>query len=156
DFRLPASEDGASWPALLQHYRPTRFVGEFLFLRRQTSGIQGGEPRVVERSTHAMGEPVSVPQGGKLVYAQLDIQPTLLGRLARVLAKPSRLEISLELGDGSRKRYRAIPGMLGAGFMLSPLIENSYEFGFLYGAPHYLSGKAVKSFSVSTRGRWNW
>lgn len=156
DYRLPATEDGASWPALLEHYRPTRFVGEFLFLRRHASGARGKETRVIGRATHALGEQVMVPETDKLVYARIDIRPTLLGRLARVLAKPSRLQISLELKNGSHKRYRAIPGMLNAEFMLSPLVENAYEFGFLYGAPQYLSGKAVKSFSVTTRGRWNW
>src|SRR5665811_2627909 len=34
DGRIPSIEDGASWPILLQNYKPATIVKEFLFLHR--------------------------------------------------------------------------------------------------------------------------
>jgi hypothetical protein len=48
--------------------------------------------------------------------------------------------------------------MAKSGFIISPLIENTSEFGMLYGANDLLGGKKVKSFSIAPVGGrrlWN-
>ncbi|MBI1906843.1 MAG: hypothetical protein HYS20_11505 [Rhodocyclales bacterium] len=153
DGRVPATEDGASWPVLLGHYQPTRFAGDYLLLKRNETTARTDEPVVLGRTVARMRETVDVPDTGYPVLVHIDVRPTLLGRLARVLFKPQRLVLTVELTNGSQKSYRAIPGMLNSEFILSPLVENTHEFSFLYGDRKYLSGKRVKAISMSPRGR---
>lgn len=153
DGRIPSMEDGASWPVLMTRYQPTQIVKDFLFLRRKNNSADVKmEPTVLASGQHSFGEKVSVPSFGQPIFINVEIKPTLLGRLTSTLFKPSQLQITLELENGERKQYRIIAGMAKSGFLLSPLVESTTEFGMLYGQSGYLSGKFVKSFSIAPYG----
>lgn len=49
DGRLPALDDGPSWFALLEHYRPENLQGGFLSLRKETSAGSGSGLMRLER-----------------------------------------------------------------------------------------------------------
>lgn len=149
DGRLPSIEDGASWPILIANYQPNRLTNEFLFLKKseKISGII--KPVKLLSEQHTFGETVNLPHSSQPIFAQVEITPTILGRLANIFFKPSQLLITLELKSGIKKQYRIISGMIKSGFLISPLIENTAEFGMLYGKNYFLDGKLVKSIKIA-------
>lgn len=74
------------------------------------------------QGVHRLGEVVTLPFGAPRLFAQFDIQPTLLGRLAALLFRASELEMTVTLADGEKKRYRVVSGMAKAGFKRAPVI----------------------------------
>ena len=77
-------------------------------------------------------------------FTQIEIKPTIVGRIADILFKPSQLKITLELNNGLKRQYRIIAGMAKSGFVISPLIENTAEFKMLYGKDGLLDGKPCR------------
>lgn len=156
DERINSLDDGVSWPIILQNYHPTSTYDEFLILKRQAT-----EPAKIEKISsqeHKLGEEVIVPEGG-IIFSEFEIKPSFLGSILAALFKPSQLEITVTLVDGSRKNYRIHSVTAKTGFLISPLIENTPEFTMLYNAQNILSDKTVKSFNINERKkkhfRWN-
>lgn len=149
DGRIPSSEDGASWPILMRNYRPTRLENNFLFLKKNGNLTEIDEPVKLKSEMAVFGERVLLPQSSQPVFAQIEIESTLLGHLGNIFFKPSQLQITLELNNGMTKQYRIISGMAKSGFMISPLIENTAEFGVLYGKDRFRNGKMVTSLVIS-------
>lgn len=150
DGRIPSSEDGASWPILLTKYSPTMMKNNFLFLQKREQPIVLVDTMIRDHKLYSFGERVELPQGGQLVFTKIDIHPTLLGRLVSFFYKPTQLQITLELNDGTKKKYRIIRGMIKSGFLLSPLIENNEEFRLLYANSYALEKKTLKSFKIDS------
>ena len=149
DGRLAAIEDGASWPILMQNYRPTLMSHDFLWLKKMSNTNELEEPLLLTSEKQAFGARVNLPQSNGAIFARIEIKPTILGRLATILFKPSQLSISLELNNGNKRQYRIIAGMAKSGFVISPLIENTSEFGLLYGNNGFLDEKRVKSITIA-------
>ena len=102
----------------------------------------------IRNGTYALGDVVAVPSAAGPLFAEISITPNVLGKLASVLLKSSQLRISLTLKNGTIKTYRLVSNMAKSGFIISPLIESTSEFGLLYAQNTYLDSKAVKSFSI--------
>jgi hypothetical protein len=151
DGRIPSIDDGASWPILMFNYRPTRMENDFLFLQKKANISDIEEPLKLTSEKHTFGERVNLPESNQPVFAQIEIKPTVLGRIASILFKPSQLQITMELKNGLKKQFPIIAGMAKSGFVLSPLIENTAEFGMLYGESGLLDKKQVKSFAIAPR-----
>lgn len=148
DGRLPSLEDGASWPILMLNYQPTQMENYFLFLQKNKNTSEFEEPLKLKSEKHKFGESVSLPQSIQPIFAQIDISPTILGRIANFLYKTSQLQITIELENGVKKQYRIIAGMAASGFLISPLIENTEEFGMLYDEG-FLDEKLVKAITIT-------
>jgi hypothetical protein len=152
DGRVPASEDGASWPLLLSAYRPVALETGTLYLARHAQAPSPPEtagPPTPPPVVASMGVPVVVPAGPDPVFARIDVRQTLLGRLAGLVYKPSELRIGMRLDDGRMRSFRFVAGSGQAGLVVSPLIESSAEFALLYGGKGYLSAKKVDSFWIT-------
>ena len=150
DNRMPSMEDGASWPALLTRYHATMAKNGYLFLRKRQALKPVEVMPVMSQAAYRFGEQVMVAQLGKPVFAAIDVEPTLLGRIMGMLYKPPILQITLHLENGQIRQYRIISGMAKTGFLLSPLIENTAQFALLYSGISTSSMQAVKSFKVQT------
>lgn len=153
DERLPSMEDGASWPALLTHYRPVKQLDDYLQLEKSPASGASAEVQYGEARDYKRDEDVTLPQTDKVLVAKIDIEPTLIGRLANILFKPAELELSVTLVNGDVRTYRVVSGMLKTGVVISPLIESSAEFSSLYRGTEQLSGKRVKSVKLIQDGR---
>jgi len=156
DARFPSLDDGPSWPVLLRHYKPGILKNDFLHLRKLSE-----RPREVlvvgENKIHSMGEIISIPESQTPVFVECSIKPNIFGKLAKFFFKSTPLWIVVNMKDGSSKTFRIIPAMAEAGFIISPLIENTGEFSKLYGYKSMLKHKQVKSFFiVPASGRWLW
>jgi hypothetical protein len=128
DRRLPMLEDGPSHRALLAGYEPVARTGKRWHLRRRP------QARACERLPLAdiegrFGERLDVgTPPDALIWATLDIRPTLLGRLQTFLYKPPFLDLNVRLSDGSEQTHRVIVGMARAGFFLSPMAATTDAF----------------------------
>ena len=147
DGRLPALEDGPSWPVLLQGYAPTGLLNDAVLLRRRASPPPA--PTEHRRSTHRHGDWIPVPAGGPITYARIHVPLSRWEALQSTAFKPGELQVRLRLKDGTERRFRLVRGMAAAGLVLSPLVETSAEFGLLYADPKYLAHKRVEAFAVS-------
>jgi hypothetical protein len=158
-WRLPSTEDGASWPALLRRYQPTGADQYFVFLRSRETVSSAPETSVPQVSVHRLGESVRVPSSGNPILATIDVRPTLFGQIAGFFLKRSQLGITIELSDHTNRAFRLISGTAAAGFVLSPLVETTSEFRHLYGAdPELMRRNQVKSFVIASgdnSGQWS-
>jgi len=154
DGRLPSLDDGASWPVLLAGYRPERLLGDAVLLRRSAAPQAALMP--LQASERRFGETVALPAAPGRIFAQMEINPSPLGRLAGLLFHPDQLQLTVTLRDGRSKTYRLVSGMARSGFVLSPLVEDSKEFLLLYGDNALLDGKRVASITLGTSSGKTW
>ena len=152
DGQLPALMDGPSWPVLMKNYHSTHLQNGYLFLEKK-AGINTEEDRLsVSTVTGHLGKPIALPDLQQPVFAQIEIKPSLLGRVASFLYKPSPLTISLKSYRGQISQYRFIAGMGRSTFLISPLIESTYEFALLTQNSPLLNVKRLKSITISATG----
>lgn len=155
DGRLPSTEDGISWPVLLEGYEPNALQNDILFLKKKNIIPQDKAMPIISTTTHIFGDKVEVPHVGHPIFAEIGIKPSIFGKLANILFKPSQLQITINLKNGSQKQYRIISGMVKSGFIVSPLIESTAEFAQLYGDTGFLTHKEISSFEIFTSNKSN-
>ncbi len=155
--RLPSTVEGPAWLALWSRYAWTGRAGPFLRLDRLAT------PRSVRTdaladATFRLGESIEVPSGDAIIWCTIDPTPTLAGRAVGAAYKLPHLEIVLTT-DAGEHRYQFVPELGRAGFVVSPLVETTAEFGLLMatGEAGALPGKGVRSLRVEAmpdNGLW--
>jgi hypothetical protein len=132
DNRYPSIDDGLSWPTLISHYEISDKDKQYIYLKKRPTPVES-KMSVVMEGSQKLGKNISVPQGEHIFFAEIDVEPTILGRLATIAFKPTPLYITVDLADGQIKRFRFIPSMAKTGFILSPLIKSTSDFTQLAG-----------------------
>ncbi|AGH82610.1 hypothetical protein RSP781_00650 [Ralstonia pseudosolanacearum] len=156
DGRLPALDDGPSWFALLEHYRPENLQGGFLSLRKETSAGERIRFDAAGEGRFSFDQQVSVPEGQGPVFVEIDVEKSLAGRGMNTLYKVDPLVIVLSLENGEMMQFRLPSEMARSGFMVSPVVLSASDFGLLY-ANAYAQGSRVKSFFIHAfGGDWQW
>lgn len=157
DNRLPALEDGKSWPLLWSRYDAVSLVSTHALLQRR---VRSDRPIVWgEESASTIGweEPLalSTSGAGACVWAVVEIKANLAGRLLSTAFKAPGVEIDLKLADGGTVRRRFIPGMSRTGFLLSPYVEDLTDFLDVCDAGGRPASRKVDSlsFHATDRGR---
>jgi hypothetical protein len=152
--RLPALEDGASWPLLINRYAVAGADQLFLYLTRRTRPVSERPPVEIVSGEHILGSRVQVPATKEAVFGEIDVEPTLLGKLCIFFYKPPELRISVSVaGAAVSRNFRFIPGMAKAGFILSPLVTDTMDFLLLTAADRdKTSPNIVNSFTISPVG----
>lgn len=153
DGRLPALDDGASWPALWSRYEAIGSGGRFLHWRQRPSPERLPDLEPVHRLSARLGAPVDLPHtdGDGWMWAQIDVRPTLAGRIAAALYKPPALQLDLLLADGSRREFRFLADSSRAGFLLSPVVMTTEDFAALGSDQPPPSRRVVRSIVISSR-----
>lgn len=157
DNRYPSLDDGLSWPTILSNYHLAGTQGEFIFLSKNQR--ENTQPTICSLSgdTFEFGQSISVPDSKGLIFVEIDVKPTLLGRLMNILFKTSELHIKIFLEKGESKDYRIIPGMAKSGFILSPLVENTKDFETLISKQNLDRLSQVKTFTIAPVTQfWEW
>jgi hypothetical protein len=150
--RFPSLDDGLSWPALLDNYTINNIDKDFKFayLRKKPILQKNSNFHAPHDEIHKLGENVVMPTTSALVYAEINLKPTLLGKLLAILYKPPQLVMTLKLKNGSSEQYRVVANMMESGFFMSPLIRDTKDFAMVAsGGTHYLNGNTVESFTLS-------
>ena len=147
DARFPSLDDGLSWPEILTRYDVVQAAPDCVQLKHSS------QPRTYQLTPIAsknlmFGETFSnIPTQG-LIWAQLNIDPTLSGKLHSLLYKPAPLymKVLLRRGDWT---CRIVPEMARCGFLLSPFVKDTQEFASLASAKwDGLTNQEMVSFSI--------
>jgi hypothetical protein len=147
---LPSLDDGMSWPALLDNYTFVSYDGRFVVMRKKTHLHAVSNYQEVLQGTFETGKAVDLPEMDSLMFAEIDLKPTLLGKLLTAVFRPPQLHIALELENGEKRRYRVISNEMVTGFLISPLVSNTNEFVPLVdGSDASKKDVKVRSFSIA-------
>jgi len=123
-------EDAASWPELLTRYDLKDARGQMLLLQKSDSPrkyqiVEG------ETLTAQFGDTIDVPVRGELVWAKIDVQPSLLGRAMDALYKLPPVAMFIARGSGEVSAFRLLPDVARDGFLLSPFVDSRDGFAML-------------------------
>lgn len=156
DNRYPSMEDGLSWPVLLSHYALKQSLKNYLWLTKQA---QHKELHMVtvSQDQYKVGMVINVPAElhHQYVWLRITFSKNISSRLVSALFKPVQTYLTVTLMDGRTIQYRFIEGMGEAGFLFSPLVENTTQFANLYttdGRNVLLKTNQVKSFMITYHG----
>lgn len=158
DGRYPASAEGASWKVILGRYRPDSIEQNMLLMHKRSEPVDM-PLRSLPSHSAALGDVVDVPGSEQLVFAELGIRLSALGRLWGLLYKPAEVWMRVMFADGRSTRYRLIPGQAAKGFLISPAVETTEQFALLYSGEISSAGlREVKSLAVEVPwyARWQY
>jgi hypothetical protein len=152
DKRLPALDDGISWPDLVYNYRVDTLWGRFLLLKKKNKLNTSPIKEQLFTKTCRLGEEVTLPDSAGVVFARIDAKSNFAGKIISFFYMLEPLQIAVTLQDGTQKNYRFISGMGRAGFIISPMIERTNELGLFFAHGDSLRHKAVRSFRIFAPG----
>jgi hypothetical protein len=139
-----------SWPALFDNYTFISYDGRFALLRKNKVIHASSNYDHISTGTYETGETVPVPKMDGLMFAEVDLKPTLLGWIQSQLFRPPQLYITLHFGDGEIKKYRVISNEMVTGFLVSPFVSNTSEFVPLMSSNKGTEdGRKVESISIA-------
>lgn len=130
DGRNSAMEDGLSWPVILAEYDLAGVAGEALHFSRSLRPRQEQFHFLAEQRI-LLGEAASIPSTGGLIWAEIEIKRTLFGRLLGLIYRLPELSLSVQANDGRWRTSKYIAAIGGAGFLISPQIVTTTDFGEL-------------------------
>lgn len=146
DNRAPFMMEGASWLEIMKRYDVVDFKGEFLVLNKSTEQ-KDYSLEEFESINVKFGDEIEVPNE-KQIYVNIDIQKSFFGKIINTLFKTPILWIELTFENGSKEKYRIIPGIASSGFILSPSIKSIGDFFNFSVGNNDLNQNKVKSFKV--------
>lgn len=151
--RLPATEDGMSWPDIFAKYALSSEKNDLLILKRKTKppDVRFGQLMSGSRS---LNEVIDVP-ARPLVWAQIDVRKSLAGKLIDLLYKSPRIFIDLKTDGGQTLSHELVPELGRAGFLLSPYVGTTANFrDTMMGDPE--PRQTVKSFFIRQENGPRW
>jgi len=129
DSRLPSLEDGLSWPAILDNYRVAGAANDRVYMVRKASPLRSASRYLPLGSAVArIGEEVPVPTATGPIFVEVDVKPSMFGKLMAVLYKPPSLTLRVTMRNGGKFIYRVNANMMETGFFLSPLVTTNEGF----------------------------
>ena len=128
DRKFPPLEDAMVLRDLLLNYELAGAEGEFLLLKLKSA--HAPRLRLLGQGAVRAGERIDLSgYGGTDLWLEMDLKPTLLGRLRQVFYQPATVRLAAwrEGSKGLLIRRRAAAAMLGAGFVASPLLLSNED-----------------------------
>ena len=137
DRRFPPLEDAMLFRDLILNFDLVDAEGRFLLLKSRT--VNPPRLTLLRQGTVGLSEPMDLAEfGDAMLWLELDLEPSLAGRLRQFFYRPSTVRLAAWRERGGRLllQRRAPPVMLAAGFVASPLISRNEDLVKLYeGAP---------------------
>lgn len=134
DHRFPAMEDALVLRDLLINYDFCQSEGPFLLLQAK----RASRPvlTLLREGTVGWGQQIDVSSfKDQNLWVQIDIKPTLAGRILQLLYKAPQTWLMVSSGEGTNRGYelfRAPAPMLKAGFIASPLLSDNSDVLTVY------------------------
>ena len=132
DGRLPAMDDSIILYQLTQRY--VFILNEKFFQLWQKTPAPAdpaAQPQLVQSRKLAVGEPWSLEEFNlQPLWVNIDLRPSLLGRLRTFFYKPPLLQLAIEDTRGLTRTYRMPAPMGRAGFIINPIIEDLTAFTY--------------------------
>jgi hypothetical protein len=152
DGHLATTEDSGSWPLLLGNYSTVGEAGDYIHLIRSNQTPPPVRP--ISRVSATLDQEIDVPADRGFIRAAIDLQPTVLGRLALILFKAPQLSIELTLDNGATVSHRYIRATGETGFLLSPYIASVDDY--LCASAGLPECRTVRSLKVTAASGWAW
>ncbi|HWY30380.1 MAG TPA: hypothetical protein VNX46_06490 [Candidatus Acidoferrum sp.] len=133
DGRLPALDDGLSWPEILTRYDLREVSGvpqQYLWFTRSSHPRSARLEFLLETNLVAQKTFV-LPVTNGLVWAEIGIKKTSSGKVLSWIYKPAVLAVDLKLAGGKSHVCTVVPALTGAGFLLSPFVADPESFAAL-------------------------
>lgn len=154
DNRFPSLEDGLSWPELLTRYEihQTAAAAETYLLLTRSATPQPYHFTLLKNVVASFTENIKLPAATNgLFWVEIEIKKTFAGKLVEILYKTPVLHLVVNLRNHEERRFRLVPGMARAGFLLSPLVADNHAFAALFTAAgrESLADLQVESMTIS-------
>lgn len=138
DERLPTMDDSRVLLLFPHLYEFVHTEKGYQLWRRRDAPANPADlaPRRLRTVVQPLNEPLDL---GRLsrdhLWVEIDLQPSLLGRLRSLLYKPPFIRLAIEDSAGARRVFR-MPGPIGrGGFILNPLVTDLLSY------MHFSGGK---------------
>lgn len=159
DGRYPSMDDGTSWPTLLAQYELANVTNYALILSKRAQHAKQTMNLVLSKRAQ-LGESVDTGIQGGIIYAEIEVTPSLFGRVTSFLYKPTALKITVGLSSGVKRGHRFVPGEAITGFVLSPYIADTNDFSKILLRSEAMNKiSSVNRFRIEeipfTTGMWN-
>ena len=127
--RFPSSDDGFSWPELLTRYDIRDVSGKYVVMKRRQTPREYSLT-VADARTSQVNEWTALPKrvADSPIWMQIDMHPTLLGRLMSILFRLPPLYMELEMPNGDAETYRVLADVMQAGQLISPMVTEQEDF----------------------------
>jgi hypothetical protein len=150
DRRFNSQNDNLAWLSLLSNYEPAGVSGTYLILRKAATPIPLSKEPVLEK-TVSWNEELRLPElPGALLWAEIEAQPTLIGRLITTLYRPGAVNLFAAPINKEEDRFLLVPDITKTGFLLSPFVRDAQSFAALYTGGS--QGTPVSAISLQTGG----
>jgi hypothetical protein len=150
DGQFPSLDDGRSWPELLTRYDIQGETETFALLKKAAWPREYHLVPLTNMPIHFC-EPITLPAATNgPIWAELEINKTMLGSVVSTLYKPPPLQLRVSLRNDQTSDFVLIPGMARNGFLLSPLIQDKAAYISLASLDGWrnLTGFEVTSLTV--------
>lgn len=161
DGRLPSLDDGKSWPTLINNYYINMIINDQIVLKRRDTFLASNHFKMISDNTYKFNENIYLKENDQALFAQVEIQPTLAGKMVSFLYKLPTIKIVLTLENGAIYEFKLMPNIVKSGFILSPFINDNLDFILLNTEnwQNSLKSNKVKSFTIVTNDHlkflWN-
>jgi hypothetical protein len=123
DGRYPTMEDTLAWRSLLTHYVPFSVADEYLVLKRRERPAGYELQPILDRS-FGTDEIIEIPDvPGGMIWAELEVQRTLIGRLLDLFYRKEKMVLRVETTRRSLD-FILLDETTPAGFLLSPYLNS--------------------------------
>ena len=123
DDHYPTMEDSLAWRSLLTHYAPSSVADGYLVLKHRERPT-GYELRPILDRSIRTDESLDVPGvPGGLVWAELQVQRTFMGRLLDLLYRKEKMVLRVETARRTLD-FRLLDETTAGGFLLSPWVSS--------------------------------
>lgn len=147
--RYPALADGPSWPLIMSRYDLLDITADFLVFSKRQSPSQYERKLLLEQEI-ALDENIKLPiTDSGLIWAEIEIKRSFWGKLLHVLYKSPHITIGTRTEDNINHRFQLVPALAQAGFLLSPLVEDTLSFALLQQRQIPLKS-LIKDFQLSS------
>jgi hypothetical protein len=154
--KLPALDDGVSWPVILRNYRLASVQKEFATLEK-CEDDKNVFPHLIPVTSRMFefGETIDLPQGDHPLFARIHVRTSLLGELFALLFKGQDIQLVVKLKNGKQQTFFVPATMLETGFIVSPLIRTTDEFVKLQTQDEIESESRVKEIKLNSNRYWD-
>ena len=152
DHRFPTLDDGMSWLALLDNYQATDYIDGNIFFKKKHVLKKVSTLKTLFEREYMIGENIVLPNSDNILFSEVDIEPTLVGRLFGIVYKLPQLNIRVKLDNGNEKVFRTISKMMETGFIVSPFIQSTEQFATFLCDQTKKQYPFINSFSIEPIG----
>jgi hypothetical protein len=145
DRRYPAFDDAQLLPRLITDHTYVRSEKNFVLLRRNSTELPLSRTPLASGEFRLDGTEQTIPAHDRALWAVIDVRPSWLGALRRLLYKPPEVALIVRDASGAEHRFRLIVPAARSGFLLSPLLRDTADFEKLVSRR---DASAVRSFRL--------